>query len=1197
MYECTVNKWQILFLTFSLSLCMIALTGMLLLVGNPAYAQSSTLYVAPDGDCGGASPCYATIQAAVDDASDGDAVKVAQGVYTGTGFQVVYISKAITVTGGYTITDWMNSDPQARPTEVDAEGVHGRRALYIDGTGVTTATIVGLRMLHGDSYGSGGGGIYIYNGTVILQNSQVISNADSLSLQRGGGIYIRQGNVTLIGNTLQGNRAWNGGAIFVNGGTTVLEDNTIVKNTAAYGCGLYAGGGSVNLSSNTIISNTNDPLFNKGGGGGVYLDDATATVANNIIENNKATFGAGVYVEGGVVALVGNIIKGNDAYASGGGGTWVHQGSVTIENNSFLGNIAAESGGGVRVSLGVVNLTDNSILGNTAGQQGGGIAVVGGTVHASNDMLANNESSWQGVYVSGGTLAARHWTLVSNGSYALSNSGGVVSLVNTIVATHTVAGFWGNNITAQSTLFFSTGTPCGGGASCANNVFGNPDFIDPTERNYHIGPGSAAVDQGVDAGITMDIDGEPRPMRYGYDIGADEQPPSPLASFCSSSPDWLSQATIFTNTTAVTGEVSYLWAFGDGASSSMVNPVHNYATCGVYTVVLTATNYGGSDVTTDTVTVYAAGFTSSDPDWLGQTSYFTDTTVTSGTAAYLWSFADGMTSTEQSPTHIYVTPGLYTVALTVTNDAGFGVATDTVTVYSPPLAAFTASGPHWLGQTTVYTNATIVMPTGNPSLSYEWAFGDGYTSTIEHPTHAYASPGVFTVALTATNPAGSDSVSDTVTVYSIPTVTFISSSPDWLGEDTQFTATLTTLPPGDSSIALEWDFGDGTTQPGSEHISHGYAASGSYTIALTATNLAGQDVATKTVIIHGPPVASFTTSTPDWLAQTTVFTNTTEGQEPITFIWLFGDGVTSTLECPAHLYGSPGLYTVTLTSTNPAGDDIHRDTMRIYGSPNTSFTAYPSQGVRPLTVWFTDTTTTVPPGDPTLTYLWRFGDGETNVSSNPSHSYDLRGVYTVTLTVGNAAGSDTLTRPHLISVYEPVQANFVVSPTSGIAPMEVEFTNQSTGDYANCIWKFGDGSGSSTCADPSHVYNGSGGFTVTLTVSGLGGSDTLTQTNCITAYTPVQASFTAWPTSGVVPLEVHFSNASAGDYTESLWNFGDGLTSTLRSPPHIYTTAGVYTVTLTVSGPGGSDTHLKVAYITASKMHTVYLPVILRHYP
>jgi len=180
-------------------------------------------------------------------------------------------------------------------------------------------------------------------------------------------------------------------------------------------------------------------------------------------------------------------------------------------------------------------------------------------------------------------------------------------------------------------------------------------------------------------------------------------------------------------------------------------------------------------------------------------------------------------------------------------------------------------------------------------------------------------------------------------------------------------------------------------------------------------------------------------------------------------------------------------------------------------------------------------------------------------------------------------------------VPEAVDAEFVGTPTSGVSPLAVQFTNQSTGDYDTCTWTFGDGETSSSCGNPTHTYATKGVYTVTLTVSGAGGTDTLTRTDSITVYEPVQAGFAGSPSAGIPPLLVTFTNQSTGDYDTCAWTFGDGGTSSSCSnPTHTYATEGVYTVALTVSGPGGTDTQTRDQYITVQDEYRVYLPLVLR---
>ena len=163
----------------------------------------------------------------------------------------------------------------------------------------------------------------------------------------------------------------------------------------------------------------------------------------------------------------------------------------------------------------------------------------------------------------------------------------------------------------------------------------------------------------------------------------------------------------------------------------------------------------------------------------------------------------------------------------------------------------------------------------------------------------------------------------------------------------------------------------------------------------------------------------------------------------------------------------------------------------------------------------------------------------------------------------------------------PVAA-FSGSPTSGTEPLNVSFTDQSTGSITSWSWTFGDG-GTSTTQNPSHQYTSDGNYTVTLTVTGPGGSDAETKTNYITVNpcTNPVAGFSGSPTSGDYNLVVSFTNSSTGATSYS-WNFGDGGSSTATSPSHTYTAAGTYTVTLTATNSCGSDDEVKTDYITVT---------------
>ena len=151
-----------------------------------------------------------------------------------------------------------------------------------------------------------------------------------------------------------------------------------------------------------------------------------------------------------------------------------------------------------------------------------------------------------------------------------------------------------------------------------------------------------------------------------------------------------------------------------------------------------------------------------------------------------------------------------------------------------------------------------------------------------------------------------------------------------------------------------------------------------------------------------------------------------------------------------------------------------------------------------------------------------------------------------------------------------------------MAPLSVAFSNLSTGDFDTCSWNFGDGTSSSDCGDPSHAYADPGSYSVSLAVSGPGGSDTQMRTDYVTAYEIVEAGFSGEPTEGVASLSVAFTNLSSGDFDTCSWYFGDGTSSDdCGDPSHSYEDPGIYTVSLAVNGPGGSDTATRTDYVTA----------------
>ncbi len=269
------------------------------------------------------------------------------------------------------------------------------------------------------------------------------------------------------------------------------------------------------------------------------------------------------------------------------------------------------------------------------------------------------------------------------------------------------------------------------------------------------------------------------------------------------------------------------------------------------------------------------------------------------------------------------------------------------------------------------------------------------------------------------------------------------------------------------------------------------------------------------------------------------------------------------------------------------GSDIYMATLSYATYPAADFSSNVTSGTAPLNVAFTDNST----GTPTA-WNWNFGDGTANSTvQNPAHVYSTAGNYTVTLTVTNSAGSNTIAKSNYIKATAPTTVKppviyFWASRTSGTVPITIGFTDASTNTPTAWYWDFGDGT-NSTLKNPRHTYTSAGTYSITLTASNAGGSATKTRYNYITltgttTQKPV-ASFTSNVTSGKVPLSVLFSDTSTGTPTAWNWNFGDGTANaTVKNPVHVFSKTGVYTVTLTASNSAGSSTIKKSSYITAS---------------
>ena len=325
-----------------------------------------------------------------------------------------------------------------------------------------------------------------------------------------------------------------------------------------------------------------------------------------------------------------------------------------------------------------------------------------------------------------------------------------------------------------------------------------------------------------------------------------------------------------------------------------------------------------------------------------------------------------------------------------------------------PVANFTFSPTSPVaGQTVAFTDASTNSPT-----SWLWEFGDGFTSTVKNPTHAFSSAGTYGVKLTATNAGGSGAVTKQVGVSPVvtPVASFSFSPPGPVtGQAVSFFDESANSP-----TSWSWTFGDGGTS-GLRNPTHAYAAPGNYTVFLTATNAAGSSATSRSVTVtqSAAPVADFAwTPFGPLPGQAITFTDQSSGG-PTSWLWTFGDGTTSLSANPVKSYSSAGTWNVTLEVSNAFGSSSRTKpvTVSAAGSaPVASFTFTPASPLPGQTVQFTDTSTGGPTG-----WTWDFGDGTFSAAQNPTKAYGGAGTLTVRLTAYNAFGSSVATKPIVVA--------------------------------------------------------------------------------------------------------------------------------------------------------------------------------------
>jgi PKD repeat protein len=354
--------------------------------------------------------------------------------------------------------------------------------------------------------------------------------------------------------------------------------------------------------------------------------------------------------------------------------------------------------------------------------------------------------------------------------------------------------------------------------------------------------------------------------------------------------------------------------------------------------------------------------------------------------SYAWSFGDGNTSTEESPSHIYSSSGTYTVTLSAFNPfCGDTVTTSQViTIALPPQAVASFSPAQGCAPLQVqFTNNS------SNAESITWLFEGGTpaTSSEENPTVIYTEPGSYSVQLRASNGQSTDTLLlvDTINVLAPPQA-------DFQATVNGFSLDIANFSEGDN---FNWDFGDGSTS-NAFTPAHTYSLPGPYTIQLIVANACGNDTLSQSVTVGSPPIPdiSLEGSSAGCAPKTLLLSNATIGfYDSLRWELPGGDPVMSTEEEPTVVYDQPGVYTVRLLVFSPFGTQevLEEDLVTVYAPPTSAF----DYSIDGLTVSFTNLSTQAD------SYNWNFDDGNTSQAENPVHTYAQAGFYEVTLNASN----------------------------------------------------------------------------------------------------------------------------------------------------------------------------------------------------
>ncbi len=634
------------------------------------------------------------------------------------------------------------------------------------------------------------------------------------------------------------------------------------------------------------------------------------------------------------------------------------------------------------------------------------------------------------------------------------------------------------------------------------------------------------------------------------------------------------------------GADTWSWTFGDGSTSLIQNPVHDYAVSGNYGVALTVTNKitGCSYTHLDTINIYKekADFTTSVNSVCKNTpvTFSAINSIPSNIASYTWRFGDGVNIAfnTNATSHAYAIAGSYnvTLILNIKNGCKDSITKPLAVKVNGPTAVFSAVVPGACQNSTVAFNDSSYDSNSSIKL-WQWNWGDGTIQSFTAPPykHTYTIPGNYTVSLKVTDGNGcTDSINHQNTiVISKPIALFTADTLSCTGGIVTFTNSST-----GPSLQYAWNFGDGTTSA-AVNPSHMYSKEGIYSVSLAITDLYGcTDFVSKNSYIKiANPKADFTVSDTTGTCPPLVVKFTNLSKNYSFFAWEFGDGSSSSTSSPSHFYSTPGVFIATLTVRGTSGC-VDRKSVRItVKGPVGDFSYDKMSGCNPLLTNFTATTTK------NISFIWDFNDGTTVATPDSiiSHKYITADSYLPKLILVDSAGCKVpVTGKDSIKVYG-VTANFKTNNSIFCDSAHVAFTNTSISNdvITNYLWYFGDGS-STAFQSPVHTYISAGIYTSRLIVT--------TRNGCIDSTTkPSLVKIVRSPSISIkgndgacAPATLTFTGTINVADTSGLtwsWNFGNGNTFNKQNPPsQSFLNAGTYNVkAIATNSSGCTDTAYK----------------------